>query len=160
MQLYIKQKLFSVGDKYNIFDANENLIYKASGQLFSFGNKLHLCNSNDEELVFIKQKVLTFLPSFELYVRGELFATVKKEFTFFCKKINVESSLGSFVIDGNFFDHEYTITCDGKLLGTVSKEWLTWGDVYALNINTEENSEFFVALVLAIDCILEGEENQ
>ena len=159
MNLYIKQKLFSFGDKYDIYDAEQNPVYKAFGEVFTIGNKLHLCTTNDEELVFIKQRVMTFMPAFELYVRGALFATLKKEFTFFYKKINVESAFGSFVIDGNFWDHEYTITCNGKLFGTVSKEWLTWGDVYALNINTDKHSEFFVALVLAIDCILEGEKN-
>ncbi len=159
MTLYIKQKLFSIGDKYDIYDADQNAIYNAFGEVFTIGNKLHLCNTNGDELVFIKQKVMAFLPTFELYVRDELFATVKKEFTFLYKKINVESSFGNFVIDGNFWDHEYTITCDGNLFGTVSKEWLTWGDVYALNVNTEDYSEFFVALVLAIDCILDGEKN-
>ena len=159
MNLYIKQKIFSFGDKYDIYDVEQNPIYKAFGEVFAIGNKLHLCTTDDEELVFIKERVMKFLPTFELYVRGELFATVKQELTFFRKKVNVESSFGNFVIDGNFWDHEYTITCDGKLFGTVSRDWLAWGDVYALNINTKEHSEFFVALVLAIDCILESEKN-
>ncbi|MFI3213773.1 MAG: LURP-one-related family protein [Eubacteriales bacterium] len=160
MNLYIKQKRFSFGDKYDIYDANQNVVYKAWGEIFAIANKLHLCNNCDEELMFIKQRAMTFLPTFELFVHGNLFATVKKEFTFFYKKINVESTYGNFVIDGNFWDHEYTITCDGKLFGKVSKEWLVWGDVYELDINTEEHSEFFVALVLAIDSILEGEKNR
>lgn len=159
MNLYIKQKVFSFGDKYDIYDKEENPVYNAWGEVFSFGNKLHLCDSAGNELLFIKQKMMVFLPTFELYVQGNLFAKVKKEFTFFNKKITVESTFGDFVIDGNFWDHEYQITCEGKLFGTVTKEWLTWGDVYALNINTEEHPEFFVALVLAIDCILEGEKN-
>ncbi|MFI3326317.1 MAG: LURP-one-related family protein [Clostridia bacterium] len=160
MTLYIKQKIFSIGDKYDILDAYQNPVYTAEGEVFSFGNKVHLYNSHGEELFFIKQVLLTFMPKFEIYHGGNLFATLNKEFTFFYKKINVESSFGSFVIDGNFFDHDYTITCNGKLFGTVQKQWLTWGDVYALDINSNEHSEFFVALVLAIDCILEMEKNR
>lgn len=159
MNLYIKQKLFSLGDKYDIYDENQYPMYHAWGEVFTIGNKIHLCDTQEQEVMFLKQRVLTFLPAFEIYKGDNLFATVSKEFTFFYKKINVESTYGSFVIDGNFWDHEYTITCDGKLFGSVSKEWLTWGDVYALNINSNEHSEFFVALVLAIDCILEGEKN-
>ncbi len=160
MTLYIKQKLFSFGDKYDVVDENQNLVYKGEAEVFTLGNKIHLLDMQEREVMFLKQRLMTFLPAFEIYQGDNLFATVSKEFTFFKKKINVDSSYGTFVIDGNFWDHEYTITCDGKLFGTVSKEWLTWGDVYALHINTSEHSEFFVALVLAIDCILEGEKNR
>ena len=159
MNLYIKQKVFSLGEKYDIYDEDQNPIYHAWGEFLSIGKKIHLCDMNEEELVYIKEKVMTFLPNFELYVHGNLFARLNKEFTFFKKKINVTSEYGNFVIDGNFWDHEYTITCDGKLFGTVTKEWLTWGDVYALNINSNEHIEFFISLVLAIDCILQSEEN-
>ena len=159
MNLYIKQKIFSFRDKYDIYDSEQNPIYNAYGEIFSLGNKLHLCNSNNEELVFIKQKIMVFLPTFELYVNNELFATLKQKFTFFKKNIEIESTLGNFTISGDIWDHEYSITCNGQLFGTVSKKWLSWGDVYALNINTDEHSEFFVALVLAIDCILEAENS-
>ncbi len=159
MTLYIKQKIFSLGDKYEILDSNQQPVYRAKGKLFTMGNKIQLCDMQDREVIFLKQRLLTLLPAFEIYQGDNLFATVSKEFTLFKKKINVESGRGRFVIDGDFWDHEYTITCDDKLFGTVSKEWLSWGDVYTLNINTDEYSEFFVALVLAIDCILEGERS-
>lgn len=159
MTLYIRQKLFTFGDKYNIYDANENIIYSAFGEVFTFGNKIHMCDAHGDEIFFIKQKMMTFLPKYEIYKGDNLFATLNKEFTFFCKKIDVDSPLGYFVIDGNFFDHEYSISFNGKLVGTVQKEWLTWGDVYALNINNVEYKEFFVALVLTIDCILEQGRN-
>lgn len=159
MTLYIKQKLFSLGDKYNILDADQRTVYTAWGELFALGNKIHLCDASERELLFIKQRLMTLLPAFEIYHGDDLCATLRKEFTFFCKKISVESRFGNFVIEGNFWDHEYSISCNGKLYGTVRKEWLAWGDVYALHIQTEEHTAFFVALVLAIDCILEGEKN-
>ncbi len=159
MKLYIKQKLFSIGDKYSVFDENQNIVYSCQGEIFTLGNKLHLCDASGKEVVFIKQRLFTFLPKFELFVNGELFATLNKKFTFFYKKIEVESPHGNIVIDGSFWDHTYTITVNGQIFGSVHKEWLTWGDVYQLDINTEEHTEFFVSLVLAIDCILEGEKN-
>lgn len=158
MTLYIKQKLFSLGDKYEILDEYQNPVYFAKGKLFTVGNKIQLCDTQEREVLFLKQRLMKLLPVFEICQGDNLFATVKREFTFFKKKITVESSHGVFVIDGDFWNHEYAITCDGKLFGTVSKEWLTWGDVYALNINSNEFADFFVALVLAIDCILEGEK--
>ncbi|MFI3168122.1 MAG: LURP-one-related family protein [Bacillota bacterium] len=159
MKLYIKQKIFSIGDKYDIYDQNQNAVYSAWGEVFALGNKLHLCDASGKEVVFIKQRLLTLLPKFELIVNGELFATINKKFTFFYKKIEVESPYGNITIDGSFWDHDYSISVDGKLFGSVHKVWMTWGDSYELDINTEDHPEFFVALVLAIDSILEGEKN-
>lgn len=157
MKLYIKQKVFSIGDKYDIYDEAQNPVYKASGEVFTIGSKVHLYNMYNEEVMFIKQKLMSFMPTFEIYTGEKLFAVLMKKFTFFNKKIEVSSTYGEFMIDGNFWDHEYAITCNGLLFGKVRKEWLTWGDVYELDINTEEHSEFFVALVLAIDTILAQE---
>ncbi len=159
MNLYIKQRIFSIGDKYDICDEEQNSVYFCQGEVFTLGNKLHLYNKEGEEVAFIKQKLLTFMPQFEVLMNGEIVATIKKEFTFFYKKINIESTYGKFQIEGNFWDHDYSIYCNDQLLGTIKKEWLTWGDVYNLHTNTDEHSEFFVALTLAIDCILEGERN-
>ena len=42
MKFYIKQKVFSWGDKFSIYDANGNERYLVQGEVFSFGKKLHL----------------------------------------------------------------------------------------------------------------------
>lgn len=159
MNLYMKQKIFSLNDKYDIYNENQEMVYNASGEVFALGNKIHLYNSIGEELIFIKQKLLRLMPAFEIYMGESLVATVSQEFTLFHKKINVDSQYGKLVINGDFWDHEYTITANGSVLVTVSKKWLAWGDVYSININTKKNQEFLVALVLVVDCILEGEEN-
>lgn len=161
MILYIKQKVFSIGAKYNICTADEKPVYTAEGEVFTLGAKVHLYDTEARELLLIKQKLFTFMPLYEIYEGEQLFATLSKKFTFFKKKIEVSSAFGNFTIDGSFWDHDYTITCDGKLFGSVRKEWMTWGDVYELNINSDqaEHATFFVALVLAIDSILASESN-
>ncbi len=161
MKLYIKQKVFSIGAKYNVCTAEEQPVYTAEGEIFTIGAKVHLYDTEGRELLTIKQKLLTFMPLYEVYQGDALFATLSQKFTFFKKKIEVSSTYGDFIIDGSFWDHDYTITCNGKLFGSVRKEWLTWGDVYELNINSEqeEHAAFFVALVLAIDSILASQSN-
>ena len=37
MKLYIKQRVFAIGDKYNIYNEKEKLIYRVKSQLISFG---------------------------------------------------------------------------------------------------------------------------
>ena len=42
MKLYIKQKVFSRGDKFRIYDENENDKYYVEGEVLTLGKKLHL----------------------------------------------------------------------------------------------------------------------
>ena len=57
MKLLLKQKVFSWFDSYNIYDENENVIYKIKGEL-SWGHLLRIYDESDNELGFIKQKML------------------------------------------------------------------------------------------------------
>ena len=41
MKLYMKQKVFSWTDKFNIVDEQGNERYYVEGELFSWGKKLH-----------------------------------------------------------------------------------------------------------------------
>ena len=42
MNLYIKQRFFSWGDKFAIYDANGNEKYYVEGEIFTWGKKLHV----------------------------------------------------------------------------------------------------------------------
>lgn len=41
----------------------------------------------------------------------------------------------------------------GEVVGSVSKEWFTWGDSYKVQIINEEMETIIIALVVAIDCV-------
>ena len=76
MKLYIKQKVFSWGAKFRIYDEYENDKYSVEGEVFTFGKKLHLYGLNGNELAYIHQKVWSFLPeeSEFLYDLSDIFA--------------------------------------------------------------------------------------
>ena len=42
MKLYIKQKVFSWGDKFTVKDSNGEDRYYVEGEIFSWGKKLHV----------------------------------------------------------------------------------------------------------------------
>ena len=156
MKLYIKQKVFSWGDKFFIKDSDGNDRYYVEGELFSWGHKLHVYDiSNNQEVAFIKQKVLTWLPRFEVYLNNMLAVEVRKEFSFFSPKYSLLGT--SWTVDGHFLSHDYTISNRNSLIATVAKAWFSWGDSYELNINNNADELLVVATVLAIDCVLEAE---
>ena len=89
MNLYMKQRVFSWGDKFSIYDAQGNERYHVEGEIFTLGKKLHLYDLLGNELTFIQQKVMAFLPKYYIFRNGAQIAEVVKEFTFFKQEYTV-----------------------------------------------------------------------
>ncbi len=154
MKLYIQQRIFTFGDKFNIYDEAGNERYYVEGEVFTFGKKLHLYDVQGRELAYIEQKIWSFMPRYEVYVDGELEATVDKEFTFFRQQYTVTGK--DWQVDGDFFDHEYDITEGDNLVVSVSKEWFTLGDAYEIDIRDSTDEIAALAVTLIIDACIEA----
>ena len=157
MKLYIKEKVFSWGDKFYVKDALGNDKYVVEGEVFSLGKKLHVYDLMGREVAFIKQELMTFLPCFTVSAGGGEIARVKKEFSFLFPRYTIEG-LG-WEIEGSFWEHEYQITRDGEPIVTITKEWMTWGDSYELDIRDPLDEIVALAVVLTIDCVREAQRN-
>ena len=110
---------------------------------------------NGNELALVQQKLLTFLPKFLVFVGGTQVAEIVKEFTFFRNKYRIDG-LG-WEVDGDFMDHDYEITANGRPIVSISKEWFTWGDSYMLDIADNSDPINALAVVLAIDCVIDAQ---
>ena len=157
MKFYIKQRVFSWNDKFNIYDENGDECYYAEGEVFTFGKKLHLCSLGGEELAYIEQQMFTFMPKYTIYRDGNEIAEVVREFAIFNSAYAV-NGLG-WHVEGNFFSHEYTIKNEGKLVASVSKEWFTFGDAYEINIADDADPIPALAAVLVIDACIDADRN-
>ena len=157
MKLYIKQKVFSWGDKFRIYDEYENNRYYVEGEVFTFGKKLHLYSQTGDELAYIHQKVWSFLPKYYISRNGNDVAQVIKEFTFFRQKYTVEG-LG-WTASGDFWAHEYEITAAGRIVASISKRWFTWGDTYEINIADGIDDVMALCVVLIIDAVIAQSDN-
>ncbi len=153
MKLYIKQKVFSWGDKFTVKDETGQDRYYVEGEIFTFGKKLHVYDMNGSEVAYIKQEVWSLLPRFYVFCGGRQVAEIKREFTFLLPKYSIEG-LG-WEIDGSFLAHDYEITKNGYPIVSISKEWMSWGDSYELNISNPQDEIVALAVVLTIDCVLE-----
>ena len=66
MKMLFKQRLFSWFDSYDIYDEQGNVMFVVKGQL-SWGHCLKIYDSAGYELGTVQERVLTFLPAFDLY---------------------------------------------------------------------------------------------
>ena len=152
MKLYIRQHIFTWGDRFSIYDEAGNERYFAEGEVFTFGKKLHLYDHAENEVAYIEQQLFTFLPRYSIFYRGEVFAEVVKEFSFFHPEYTVSGP--GWKVHGDFLSHEYEVTDGSDVVASVSKEWFTLGDAYEIDIVPGADEAAALAVVLVIDACL------
>lgn len=151
MRFFMKQKVFSWGDKFTIKDEQGNDCYYVQGEIFSMGHKLHVFDTQSTEVVYIHQKVFSFHPRFFINIESapEELELVKK-FTFFRQEYYIANS--SYILEGNFSAHNYNLTSNERVIMSVNKEWFTWGDSYVLDIEDGTDVLMCIGIMLAVDC--------
>lgn len=152
MKLYIKQKVFSWGDKFSVYDSAGNSLYSVHGEVFTLGKKLHVDDTAGNEIAFIHQKIWSFLPKYYISRDGTDIAEVVKEFTVLKARYHVDAF--GWEITGNFTGHNYEIKCGERTVAVVSKQWLTWGDTYEISIADDRDEINVLCTVLIIDAVL------
>lgn len=149
MKLLFKQRLFSWFDSYDIYDENGSVVYTVKGQL-SWGHKLVVFDSFGNEVGTIQQKVLSFLPRFEIYKQGRYVGSLSKEFSFFRPKYNIEYN--GWYIEGSYMEWDYTIFDNNRsIVAVIRKELLRMTDTYVMDIQDTENVIDVLMFVLAMD---------
>lgn len=148
---YLKQKIMSMRGRFNVFDELQQEVYTIEGSFMQVPKTFTIRDSKRNERALITKKILSWLPTFYVEVEGRNIFTIKKEFTFFKAKYSV---IGEGIeVSGNVWDMEFDIVKDGETIGRVSKEWLTWGDTYHIQVFEEKWELIIISLVVAIDCV-------
>ena len=155
MKLYIKEKVFTWGDQFTVRDEYGNDKYLVEGEVFTWGKKLHVYDLAGNEVAFIKQEVWSFLPRYYVFCGEEQVAEIRKEFSFLFLRYRIDGL--NWDIQGEFLAHEYEITQNGCSIARISKEWMTWGDSYELDIQDPADEIVALAVVLTIDCVTESD---
>lgn len=150
-ELYIKQKLFSIGEKFTVKDQDERDVYYVEGSFLQIPKTFTIMNAARSEVALITKKVFSFLPKFHLEVNGREILTIKKEFTFFKSNYTIDSA--GIEVRGNWWDMDFEVLQAGRVLGEVNKEWFTFADRYKVRIYDEAMETIVIAIVVAIDCV-------
>lgn len=149
MKLLFKQRLFSWFDSYDIYDDAGKIVYFVKGQ-FSWGHCLKIFDPNGNEIGTVKERVLTFLPKFEIYLKDNYIGCISKEFTFFKPKYNIDYN--GWHIEGNLFEWDYNIlNTSGQCIANISKQIFNWTDTYVIDVCNPQDVLSALMLVLAID---------
>ena len=157
----IKEKFWSLGDEFTIYDESDNETYKVFGKAFSWGDKLSFQDLDGTELAFIDQKLLSWKPCYKIIIDGEEFAEVIKEWTWFKKKFTLDvPGPNDYEIDGSFWDHEFVFMRGDQEVATVSKEMWSWSDAYGVKIIEGEDQIAILCTCIVIDQVLDDQKRR
>ena len=149
MKLLFKQRLFSWFDSYDIYDEQGDIIFTVKGQL-AWGHCLKIFDRSGEEVGMVKERLLTFLPKFELYLQNAYIGCITKELSLFQPRFSIDCN--GWQVRGSFWEWDYEIYgSDGSPVATVTKELFRWTDTYVIDVRTEKDALCALMLVLAID---------
>ena len=149
MKLLFKQRMFSWFDSYDIYDEAGNTIFEVKGEL-SWGHLLRIYDANGNEVGCIRQKILTWLPQFEMYIGERCIGSIRKEFSFFKPRFHID--FNGWCVEDDWFEWNYAIlNAVDQCVASVSKEIRNWTDTYMIDVRNAQDALYALMLVLAID---------
>ena len=160
MQLFMKQKMFSFKQDFDIYDINQNPIYHVDSKLLSFGRQMEILDGQTgQSLCLVKQKVFSWTPTMEVYDGSGLFCRIRKQITFFKPRYSVEGP--NWQVDGSIWQHNYQLTDQsGTVIADIQKKYLSWSDTFMITIHDETIDPVpVVATILAIDMAMDQAES-
>jgi len=149
MKLLFKQRFFSWFDSYDIYDEAGNTLYEVKGEL-AWGHCFRIYDAQGNEVGMIKEKVLTFLPKFEIHIGGSYVGCISKEFSFFTPKYDID--FNGWHVEGDILEWDYQIQdMAGRVVAEISKILFQWTDTYEIEVFEPKDALSALMLVLAID---------
>ena len=160
MRYLIKEKIFTLADRFRIENEQGYPQYEVVGKILTLGNKLNIYDMDGTELIYIEEKIFRFLPEYTIYRNGNIIGKIKKELTFMKPRFIIESSYGDFTIEGDVFHHNFDILKNGNPVAWVSKKWISLSDTYSVDIAEGEDHPFILSIVIILDQIFyDGNNN-
>lgn len=161
MKLFVQNKLVSLGGSSRVFDEKEQDVYKVKGKYFTVTKKKFIRDLEGNNLYTVRNKYWHFIKKscFIIDNEGNKIAKIyKKPFTF-KPDYRVEGFKDEIEIKGDFLSWTLDIIKNGKTIGTIRREFNLFKDCFVLETEDTEDMPFMVALVIAIDNILDNISN-
>jgi uncharacterized protein YxjI len=159
MNLYLKQKLFAIGDKYEFTDESQKIVFLAKKPALSL-TKMYLNDANGKELYLIQKQLIALLPKYTVLKDGKEVLFVKKKFSLKPSFDITDGQGNAYKIQGDFFAFDFSMSMNDKYIGSVKKKLFSFGDAYELSIDDSFDPALFCCFALVIDNCLHNENKE
>ena len=116
----------------------------------TLGHQIHVYDKRSgQELGSIHQRLFTLMPTFEIVINGRVVGAVRKRFSLFVPRYEVDYR--GWDVEGDFMNWDYQVTRGSTEIMTISRELFRWGDTYVLRYDNPADEMPGLLLVIAID---------
>ena len=159
MQYVLKQKLVSLGNNFTIVDLEGREAFRVNGALATLGDKLSFADADGNELLYIEQKVFSWVGLYEVSRDGKVVAEVRRNLrSFLRRRFTVETTAAeNLEMVGDLLAFEYVVTRGVRKAATFTRQWLRLSDTYWIRIADDEPDDL---LMLALAVIVEVSANR
>lgn len=152
-KFYIKERLFAIGAKFDVYDEEGNNIFISEADKFDIGKNINIYDCNNRKVLYMRQQIRIGSHKYIAYDENmREIATIKKEFM--TPEYNITGSVGIMSMSSSsILGRNYEIKKDGITLGRISKEFTFGRDRYFLEVIDENYTLFFIGLLIMIDMV-------
>ena len=105
--------------------------------------------ASGREVGLIQEKVLRIFKEFEITINGFSQGIIKKQFSLFRPKYNVDYK--GWRLEGDFLQWNYDVYEQSRLVVHISKQLFRWGDTYVLDIANDADEIPALMVAIAMD---------
>lgn len=163
MRYHIRERAWSLTEAFVVRDDSSNPVFEIRGKFFHIGDNLVMFDRyTGQELVHIKQRVISLMPHYEIYRDGQLWASMHEQFRLFGEGFKIEGPNGMiFHVRGDIWNWNFAVTDGyGNLLAQIGRQFSIFRDSYAVDVAQGVDAPFVIALAIVIDMIREHHEHR
>ena len=164
MRYHLRERAGSLTESFLVRDDRGYEIFEIHGRFFHIGDNLVMRDrATGQELVEIKQRLISLRPSYNIYRDGQHWANVHEQIHLFGgERFKVQGENGMvFHIQGNLWDWNFAITDQaGNLWGTVGRQFSLFRDSYAVDIPPGVDAPFIISLAVVIELVKHHHEER
>ena len=161
MLYHIRERAWSLTEAFLVRDQGGNPMFEIRGKFFHIGDNLVMYDiASGMELVQIQQRLLSLMPRYDIYRGGQLWASMHEQFKLFGERFKIEGANGMvFHVDGDIWNWNFSLSDDyGNLLAQIGRQFSLFRDSYAVEVASNVDAPFVIALAIVIDMIREHHE--
>ena len=159
MKLYMRQHVFTIGDRFNVWDEDGHDRWFVEQELLTWGKILRVYDLSGREAVYIHQVIPSLFPRYQVEVYGRPITEIVKDLSYFRPRCTIEE-LGWEVL-GSLGGQDYEITHHSTVVAACRPQQNAEGDdVLALEFYDRSTDLVALGVILAINCVLAPQESK
>lgn len=146
MKLYIEQKIFSIWGRYSVYQENGDIAYNVQAYP-ALGKKMIIRDQNNVEVGMLKQELIHFLPTFQVWRKGQKVGYVSCKVSFLRPRLVMNYK--GWNVTGDVWNWNYQVN-DKRHRPIASVHLKIWHITQHYEINAANDADALDVLMLAL----------